>query len=94
VIVNVVKLPKDPPAPCPNSRARPAAPRPEASPTGIDFENGTKIGARPLVRQPSGGPAASLTIAAPSGTHQVVAVYSGDGDYLPTTSNTSLLTGN
>ena len=36
VIVNVVKLPKDPAAPCPNSRARPAAPRPEASPTGIE----------------------------------------------------------
>jgi ELWxxDGT repeat protein len=58
------------------------------------FENGTKIGTRPLVRRPSGRPAASLTIAAPSGTHQIVAVYSGDGDYLPATSNTSGLTGN
>jgi ELWxxDGT repeat protein len=70
----------------------PGAPQPAGSVTF--FENGTKIGARPLARQPSGGPTASLTIAARSGTHQIVAVYSGDGHYLPATSNTSPLTGN
>jgi hypothetical protein len=70
----------------------PGAPQPTGGVTF--FENGTKIGARPLAPQPSGGRAASLTIAAPSGTHQIVAVYSGDGDYLPATSNTSPLTGN
>ncbi len=70
----------------------PGAPQPAGGVTF--FENGTKIGARPLAPQPSGGRAASLTIAAPSGTHQIVAVYSGDGDYLPATSNTSPLTGN
>jgi ELWxxDGT repeat protein len=67
-----------------------------AEPTGsvTFFEDGRKIGTRPLVPQHSGGPAASLTIAARSATHQIVAVYSGDGHYLPATSNTVPLTGN
>jgi hypothetical protein len=73
---------------------QPAAGAPQPAGSVTFFENGTKIGTRPLASQSSGGPAASLTIAAPSGTHQIVAVYSGDADYLPATSNTSTLTGN
>jgi ELWxxDGT repeat protein len=70
----------------------PGAPQPVGSVTF--YQDGTMIGTRPLVRHPSGGPTALVTIAAPSGTHQVVAVYSGDGHYLPATSNTITLTGN
>jgi hypothetical protein len=57
------------------------------------YEDGTKIGTRPLMPQASGGETASLTIAARSGTHQAVAVYSGDGTFLPATSNTNSITG-
>ena len=58
------------------------------------YLDGNMISTRPLVRHHSGGPTASLSIAASSGTHQVVAVYSGDGHYVPATSNTITLTGN
>ena len=70
----------------------PGAPQPTGSVTF--YQDGTRISIRRLVRHPSGGPTASVTIAAPSGTHQIVAVYSGDGHYLPATSNTTTLTGN
>jgi ELWxxDGT repeat protein len=58
------------------------------------YQDGNRISTRPLVRHPSGRPTASITIAAPSGTHQVVAVYSGDGQSLPATAKTITLTGN
>jgi hypothetical protein len=57
------------------------------------YEDGTKIGSAPLKRQVSGGPTASLTTRALPGNHQIVAVYSGDGHYLPATSNTFPVTG-
>jgi ELWxxDGT repeat protein len=57
------------------------------------YQDGTKIGSAPLKRQVSGGPTASLTTKALSGNHQIVAVYSGDGHYLPATSNTFPVTG-
>lgn len=72
---------------------QPAAGARQPTGTVTFYEDGAKIGTAALVRQASGGPRASLTIAAPSGTHQVVAVYSGDGHYLPATSNTVPLTG-
>jgi ELWxxDGT repeat protein len=68
------------------------APRPSGSVTFYD--DGIKIATRPLTPTSSGGAMASLTIAAPRGTHQIVAVYSGDAGYLPATSNTIPLTGN
>jgi ELWxxDGT repeat protein len=58
------------------------------------YQDGNKISTRPVVRHRSGGPTASVTITAVSGTQQVVAVYSGDGHYLPATSNTITITGN
>jgi ELWxxDGT repeat protein len=70
----------------------PKAQRPTGSVTF--YEDGTKIGSAPLTRHASGGPTASLTITARSGDHKIVAVYSGDGHYLPATSNTFLVTGN
>jgi Bacterial Ig-like domain (group 3) len=72
-------------------------PAPKAQrPTGTVtfYEDGTKIGSAPLKRQASGGPTASLTIKAKSGNHKIVADYSGNGHYLPATSNTFLVTGN
>ena len=69
-----------------------SAPRPSGSVTFYD--DGIKIATRPLTPQSSGGATASLTIAVPSGAHQIVAVYSGDAVYLPATSNTIPLTGN
>jgi large repetitive protein len=56
------------------------------------YKNGIRIATRPVVQTP-GGPMASETLAAPSGTHDIVAVYSGDGHYLQATSNTAVLTG-
>jgi ELWxxDGT repeat protein len=58
------------------------------------YQDGTSIGTSPLVRHRSGGPTASITLAAPSTTSQIVAVYSGDARYLPATSNTATVTGN
>jgi ELWxxDGT repeat protein len=57
------------------------------------YEDGNAIGTAPLTPQSSGGPAASVTSTAQPGTHQIVAVYQGDGTYTPTTSNTGALTG-
>jgi hypothetical protein len=57
------------------------------------YDDGTKIGSVVLKSQASGGPTASLTTTAPSGNHQIVAVYSGNSHYLPATSNASPLTG-
>jgi ELWxxDGT repeat protein len=73
----------------------PASGAQQPIPTGsvTFYEDGTKIGTRPLMPQASGGETASLTIAARSGTHQAVAVYSGDGTFLPATSNTNSITG-
>jgi ELWxxDGT repeat protein len=58
------------------------------------YEDGTKIGSVPVKRPAASQPTASLTITARSGTHQIVAVYSGDSHYLPATSNTNPVTGN
>jgi ELWxxDGT repeat protein len=68
------------------------APRPSGSVTF--YENGVKIATRSLKPQASGGPAASVTVAARPGTHKIVAVYRGDSVYLPATSNTVPVTGN
>jgi ELWxxDGT repeat protein len=57
------------------------------------YEDGTKIGSAALQRHASGELKASLTITARPGNHQMVAVYSGNGHYLPATSNTSPVTG-
>jgi hypothetical protein len=57
------------------------------------YEDGAKIGSAPLMPQASSPPTASLTTTVRSGTHQVVAVYSGDSHYLPATSNTSPIAG-
>jgi hypothetical protein len=57
------------------------------------YEDGTKIASVPLTRHASGELTASLTITVRSGKHQIVAVYSGNGHYLPATSNTSTVTG-
>jgi ELWxxDGT repeat protein len=70
----------------PTSRAR------QPSGTVTFYEDGTKLGTSRLKPQP-GGPTASLTTHARSGKHQIVAVYSGDGHYLPATSNTSPVIG-
>jgi ELWxxDGT repeat protein len=69
----------------------PKAPRPTGTVTF--YEGGSKIGTATLKRQASGGPTASLTITARAGNHRIVAVYSGDGHYLPATSNSFLVTG-
>jgi ELWxxDGT repeat protein len=60
---------------------------PEPTGTVTFFEDGRKIGVRPLAPS-SSGPTATLNIKTPSGTRQIVAVYSGDRRYLPATSNT------
>jgi len=70
-----------------------AAKAPQPSGSVTFYEDGTKIGGAPLKRHASGEPRASLTITARSGHHQIVAVYSGNGHYLPATSNTSPVTG-
>jgi ELWxxDGT repeat protein len=57
------------------------------------YEDGIKIGSAPLKAQASGRPTATLTTTARPGSHQIVAVYSGDSHYLPATSNTSPITG-
>jgi ELWxxDGT repeat protein len=67
-----------------------------ATPSGrvTFYEDGAKIATGSLEPQPSGGPAASVTVTARPGTHEIVAVYDGDSGYLPATSNTAPVTGN
>jgi ELWxxDGT repeat protein len=67
----------------------------EPDPSGrvVFYQDGTQIGTAPLTPQSFGGPTASVTFTAPSGTHQIVAVYQGDGTYTAATSNTAPHTG-
>jgi ELWxxDGT repeat protein len=66
---------------------------PEPSGRVTFYSGGTEIGTAPLTPQSSGGPTASVTFTAQAGSHQIVAVYQGDGTYTAATSNTAPLTG-
>ena len=63
--------------------------RPDPAGRVTFYRNGTAVGSEPLTPQSSGGSAATLTTTARTSTDQFVAVYSGDGTYTPTTSNTT-----
>jgi ELWxxDGT repeat protein len=52
------------------------------------YRNGTVLGSEPLTPQSAGGSAATLTTTEQAASDAFVAVYSGDGTYTPTTSNT------
>jgi ELWxxDGT repeat protein len=71
---------------------QPASGAPAPSGSVTFYEDGAKIATESLKPQ-SGGPAATVTITARAGTHEIVAVYGGDSFYLPATSGTAPVTG-